>query len=433
MTTGLDAAELTRTWPYVTAAARAARRQIQHRDPNASVERIALIADGLYEANQRHKWPGPGPSDAGFARVVRELVKASRSRTPVETSDAKEAHRLIGTTMWVTSHVLARESRDHLLDLQYAHSHSATDSRTARIPRLTELKVQTFVGDVVGRATACEYLAESSLHDHPNGGDVWAVDLAGAVATWDQEVHRALLTIRSTSTLALVGRVESSMHSALAHVLTRATPDSAITPDTAARLAPTLRHVGDAWESLVQRVMDLSWGSEPVPRSLLRSADTLRDQFQNATIPGSTAAGRLTMAEAISSYLSSSVAISVAARELVHDGELRAPARAVNTILLEARQTSPGSFKNENLAALVSPRDLERGLSIPLPPAAQHFIATELNDVCIESMEALRRSVRLETTRTPEPTLDAPATEPPLASAHLPGLGISPRPLSPPI
>lgn len=433
MRVDLDVASFARSWPYVTAAARAASQKVEFDDPSLTIQRIALIGDGHHEANQRHAWPGPGNLDDDCARIVRKLLDVAASRTELQGPEGKEAHRLIVSTLWVVSHVLARESRDHLSDLRYTHTHTSHGRSSTRIPRPVEWQRQAFVSDTIGRATTCEYLAESALHDHPTGIDVWAGDLSHAVAAWDLEVHRALLTLRSTSTLALVGRVEASMHAGLGAVLAKAAPDSAIAPDTADRLVPVLGRVGDAWEAMVQRVFELSWGSDPVPQSLLRSADNLRDQFQNATIPGSTAASRVVMIEAISSYLSSSLASSVAARELLHDGELRAPARAINAILLRELDANPRAFRQEGVAALVAPRDLHRGVAVPIPKVIRDLIAPELSNVCVESVEALRRSVRLETAHFPKKSIDAPASELPLAANHLPGLGITPQPLVPPL
>jgi len=421
MNSTANAATLVRGFPYVTAAARDAHRALPATsDVGRHVERAALLGDGLHEANQRHGWPGPGAMDQGFREVVLLLREASTtSERPRTIDELSEAERLVGSCIWSAAHTVAEVSRDHLVELQ---------ATFARVPATPEMMLeQDLTRDSMGRVLATENLMINSLAGSGDVGRSEATSLSAAVAEWDIHAHRALLSNRSTSCLAIIARNESSVQRMFAAAMNQAASTGVVDPHTAARLAPTLSTLGDSWEDLTQRVRDLSWGAEPVPRAVITAADRLKGAFHSTDFQSSSEASREKILSALNSHLSSSFALAVAASELVRSGELEAPARAINRAILSAEE----SFDHSP----VSPAELLRGGSIPLPPEARRLLASPIEQIYRDSEEALNRGSGLDSIirhvgpRAPE--VKARAMRDPRPSA--PGLGLGPQPLAPPV
>ncbi len=251
-------AALVRTWPYVTAAARTAQAALAVPNIHRTIERVALIGDGLHEANQRHHWPGKGPLDSQLQRVARSLAADHRGGVRADTKHAEEASRLIAGTLWATAHLVARETRDHVADLQAAMRRGAEP--TVAIER-------DLARDAFGRVAATEQMTASAILDKPAHVGEPVRTLAGAVAEWDVQSHRALLTNRSTTALALVAQNEASIQRGFADAVATAQEAGVIDEQTLRRLAPVLTRLSAAWQDLADQVIDLNWGSEMVPRS----------------------------------------------------------------------------------------------------------------------------------------------------------------------
>lgn len=406
-------AALVRTWPYVTAAARTAQAAVAVPNVHRTIERVALIGDGLHEANQRHHWPGKGPLDSQLQRVARSLAAATDHRGGVraDRKHAEEASRLIAGTLWATAHLVARETRDHVVDLQ------AAMRRGAEPIVATE---RDLARDAFGRAAATEQMTASAILDKPAHVSEPVRTLAGAVADWDVQSHRALLTNRSTSALVLVAQNEASIQRGFANAVATAQEAGVIDEQTVRRLAPVLTRLSCAWQDLADQVIDLNWGSEMVPRSTLESAGQLRRQFVGLDLAGQDRASHAATLDTFSSHLSSSMALSVATRELLHDGQLRAPARAINRLLIE---NTPPELEKSRRAA-VSPVDLMRGTSISLPREARSFLQGHVDRVYFESEEAVRRGASLDALRRQDADRRPPGRRESAAPpAPLPGLG----------
>ena len=412
-----------RTWPYLTKAALEAYHAVpQPTDVGRHIERIALAGDGLHEANQRHRtWPGPGAADPAVAQVVYALAAAAQDGGGLRTaSQSKEAERLIGETLWMSANTAGEPLRDHLRDL----------GRTvARGPNEPAMRLDyRRAHDAFGRLTAAENMAASlvagrTIHPRASAGA-----LAEAVATWDVEAHRSLLTQRSTSTLALISRREAAVQKAFATAVGHASSVGAIDAHTAERIEPVLGSLTKAWTDLADRSHTLIWGPQIVPRSTVEAGAELGRAFKTITLEREEPHGQAAILSALNSHLASSVALAAAARELIHDRELIAPARAINAAVLKHNPTLRRTT--------VSPVDMLQGRSVSLPAEARDILQEPADAVYYESEEAMHRGAGLDSLhRQAEPAIPAnvPDTGPSRPVPPLPGLGINPQPLTPPL
>lgn len=374
-------AVLARTWPLITSTALAASRRIEIPDPSRVAERVALIGDGLHEANARKQWPGDGHPDPHLRLVVAALAATANNERPITDIEAQHAHRLIASTLWTTSHLLARDTRDHLVDLD------ATNRVTTSTFLLRE---RDLVRDVLERATAAEAVCSPVRISRDSEADGPGAQLAYAVADWDVQAHRALLTRRSTSTLALIAANEASVQRSFAQAVRTAGDFGVIDRATTERLTPVLASLENAWSSLAKRVIDLSWGSEMVPRETLIAADRLRGSFEATDSADLGKEDHARVVDALADQLASSLSLSTSTRALIDEGDLRAPARAINRVL----RSLPGF--TDNVEAVVSPEDLLQATSIPLPPAARSLLREGVDRVSLESGEAARRGAGLD-------------------------------------
>ncbi|KQY55723.1 hypothetical protein ASD11_14520 [Aeromicrobium sp. Root495] len=346
------------------------------------------------------------------------LKDISHQRGQIHTIDElNEAERHLAGVLWSAAHTVVECCRDHLADLRA----TLVDAP----PSIELMQEDRLIRDALGRAEAAENMAVGLVVQRPVDYRADIRTLSQAVAEWDVQAHRALLTNRSTSCLALIARHESLVQSGFAIAVGSAARNGAVDPHTASRLDPVLSQLSDSWEGVAQRVRDLSWGAEAVPRATLEAAHGLKRAFSLVVFEGP-ADRKGEALSALNSHLASSVALAAAARELVSGGELTAPARAVNRVLLEGAESSA-------MRSPVSPVDLLRGVSIAIPPEARGHLQGSVDDVFRQSMEAMHRASGLDGSR-----LDSVTAHPELGKAMhptdlaVPGTGREARPLSPP-
>lgn len=377
---GLEAGSLVRTWPGIVSAVRAASQSIPTDDLFRTIPRATLIGRGQHVANERHEWPAAGAPEPQFQKIGATLqAVASRRFDPVPLKQHGEAHDVLASILWVTSHTVARQCRDRLYDLRLD---------LTRSPSPEMLRENTLVDEAYARATSVEHISSLLHAKYPPGMAFEARKIVAAVADWDLEANTALLTNRSTSALTLIARNESSIQRGMGLALTKCVESGAVDPATGDRLLPTLHRLADAWEDLVVRTMELAWGTQDVSSQAIRAAERVRSAFENTNLHHMSGNSQLAVVDALNSHLSSSVGLSAAARELLHDGELRAPARAIHRMLNESNP-----YRKETP---VDPRDLMRGTSTPIPAEARDLLAKQVDAVCSESREALHRGASLD-------------------------------------
>jgi hypothetical protein len=90
----------------------------------------------------------------------------------------------------------------------------------------------------------------------------------------------------------------------------------------------------------------------------------------------------------LSGHLASAVTICAATRDLIAEGELRAPARAIARAV---REQWPHLDQ-----AVVDPRDIQRGVSVPLPDQARGLLAEPADRAFLAADEAVNRSAGLD-------------------------------------
>jgi hypothetical protein len=378
-----DAAGLVRAWPRLAQAAHTVARALPDDtgDEDRVLQRIGLDALSLAEVTSELRWPGNVPPDPALMRVaaVFEGVAAMAGTGSMLAGDVAEARRLILGSLWTTARLVGRATRDHSYDVGLDHQHlEGVRSRTARAAM-----------DLYRRFNAVEQLACLALRDTAPGKSENGPTsrLRQAIAIWDVEAHRALLTNRSTAALHVLAHQQAASVEAFRLFVDRATAGGVIDPLTHQRLMPVLADSSSSWGRLRDTAAEFCFGSTPLPESLLDAATDLRERFQDAVRPPGLGDRRETLA-ALSGHLASAVTICAATRDLIAAGELRAPARAIARAV---REQWPNLVE-----AVVDPRDIQRGASVPLPDQARSLLAEPAARAFIAADEAVNRGAGLD-------------------------------------
>lgn len=381
-TSEFDAAALVRTWPTLANAAAVAHRSLgtgTHR-LDLLVERIALDAESIGAPVERQQWPGFGKTDHALAQVAAALQKSTTVSAAVRPEDLAEANRLIVSTLWTTSQLVGRAARDHSVDLHM----DPRDSPPSQ-PELTSI-----LRDVYRRFSAVEQLAAGALANpgaRPGGPSNAGTELRRAVAVWDVEAHRALLGDKSTAVLHVLSHLQAESVKAFEGFVAQATESDVIDKVTAGRLTPILQDSSTTWERLRDASAELSFGSIPVPMSLITAGRQLSERFSDA-IHHSGPEDHAEILHALSGHLSSCVTISASACDLIETGELRAPARAINRMMIEQYP--------DRLAAPVDAVAIHRRQTLPLPPETRGVLADPARRAFLNADEALNRAAGLD-------------------------------------
>ena len=375
-----DAAALVRTWPQVTASALAAHRTLTPTGASEDriVERIALDARSLHEGFQRQPWPSEGGRDLALLQVAAAFDRATSDygQPALSKGDVDEAHHLITSSLWTTSQLIGRTVRDHVYDIiQDRNTYDPTRVQLARTAT-----------DIHRRFNAVEQLAAGALHGRASTvGDV-ASQLRHSVAIWDIQAHRALANNRSTTVLHVLAHLEATSAKNFQVFLDQARDRHLIDPFTVERLQPVLHDSASSWAELRDIAGEFSFASTRVPATFINAATDLRERFQD-TIHLASPDEHAPIFNALTSHLASAVTISAAARDLINDGELRAPARAIARVTKER----PGA-----IPAAVDPNAIYRGLTVPLPPEARRLLDEPMSRVLQDAHEALNRTATLD-------------------------------------
>lgn len=409
-----DAAELVRAWPRVAHAALAAQKTFASAgsDSDRLPYRVALTAESLARFVNTQVWPGPGPSDMALQQVTSAFKSCSdRTLTPLRPSEVSEAKWLITSALWTTSQLAARATRDFSADI-----HSGRQ-------RTDSIETASVATAMHYRFNAVEHLAAGELNSEPDlPAEGAGRQLGMAIATWDIEAHRALLTNPSTAVLHALSHLEAESAKAVQVFINRAVKQGIIDNVTAGRLAPVLRDSSASWETLRDATAQLSFADTAVPMKFIEAARSLQETFGDAARAPQVKDQPIIL-RAVSSHLGSSVTISATACDLITTGELRAPARAMARILAETP---------EYQGVIASPIDLaavHKGQSLPLHPDVRQLIEDPARRVLRNAHEAVERSSGLDAMyRVPaEPMNRSRSENPPTRPASDLGTGMPDR------
>lgn len=378
----LDAAALVRAWPHLAMSAHDAYVMLPPAKggDDRVAERIALDSSSLKEAAGHEVWPGGSTPDQALMQVAAGFKAATTTLTSdrVPASETTEARRLIISSLWTTSRLVGQATRDHGYNL-YLDDGPPADQR-ALVTQLTT--------DAHRRFNAIEQLAASSLRGEPQHGQRNpASQLRQAVATWDIEAHRALLNDRSTAVLHVLAHQEAASAKVFETFINRAAAAGVLDPVTQQRLQPVLADSSKSWTALRDTAAEFSFSSTVVPMSFIDAATNLRERFQDA-LRLSGPDGRSAVLGVVSSHLASAVTISATARDLISEGELRAPARAIARVISEQRP--------KIIESLVSVQDVRRGVSVRLPDEARQLLAGPATRAFHDADESLNRTAGLD-------------------------------------
>jgi len=412
----------TQTWPYLARIALQAARTLSL--PRVElIERIDLAAQSFRDKIERTDWPGQ-PNESALLQVAARLHATARQapKQPLSDAEKAEAERLILSSLWTTANVVSRSARDGLCELRFPASAdrgvaAGTGDRAGTLDRLKE----TYV-----RYNAIEQLALNGLRDAPQtGADSAVSSLKQAVARWDVEAHRGLMTHRSTAVLHVLSHQQAASAKALQVFLYAAKDAEAIDSLTLERLAPVLDRSVSAWLDLSNLAADLSFAATRVPVPLLDSATELRERLHEG-IASAHPAEHPEIFTALSAHLASSVSVAAATHDIISTGELRGPAGAV------ARQMA--EHYPERTGSLVDPRDVYRGRTIVLPREIRQVLDAPAWQCMAHANDALNRSSGLDPLHTQaarrrighEQVSAPPASEMPPPFPHRPPPSVSP-------
>lgn len=395
-----DAEALVRAWPQLATSAHAAHRKVGADTDRLSL-RLALDAQSLDSTVTQAPWPGPGTIDPDLVQISKTLRASTRDE--LDISERPEAQRLIASTLWTTSQLIARASSDRAWDLA-----TAPPSGMNRAQQRVAL-------DTSRRFAGIEMMARSALGAPVPRSTDPINDLRTAVARWDIEAHRALLTHRSSAVLHVVAHQEAATSKVAEAHIRHAADAEAIDAIDAARLHPVLGSLASSRTELRNQAAGYSFASTPVPTDLIQAATDLREELHDALRRNDPEAQRTTTA-ALTSHFATGVTMAASTRELIADGQLRGPARAVARYLAE--------HEPEAIESQVDPHDIMRGVTVPLPPAARRLLDQAAQRALADAHEALDRSAGVdgETLRTTKPpALDEKAPSRPQPMDHRAG------------
>ena len=394
-TSGLDAGELVRGWVLIAKAAHAAHDRLPAPDPTRTVERISLMSTAMASSEQSKLWPGNANPSPALEPVHTALAAATRATPPDSSADVETAQRLLTAVLWIGSELVSERARDHAFDLSFHRVADSTAEQAAARVASQRLK-------------AIETLALTGALRQDSPVDALAV----ALGRWDVLAHRALMSDRSTVTLHHVATLEVATFDSFRAATARAHALGVIDYLTADRMDPAIAGAASAWREVAKVAGDFSFGHALPSTDLLTVGDDVRSQFADLASPTARAED-IDIFESFTAHLATSMGLTAAARDLVDDRELMAPARAVN------RQLRDRVPRIGRLGSLVSATDLHQARAIVLPQPARGIIREPLELAYSASVEAIRRSAALDphlrtTARAGQAALNSPTKSTPI-------------------
>lgn len=393
-----DPASLVRAWPRLAIEVHRANRAIMGADPDAAslIDRIAIDAYAHLEEISRQPWPGPGPSDLHLeqaAHAVRRAGDHHLNAVPAPHSQ-DDTRQILAAVLWAAAHAIARSANEFATHLQRDHGHADPVQRDLVVATAFQTSRRF---QAVGQLAAVAAHGKQIRSPHNHATD----DLRRAIATWDIEAHRALLSVRSTAVVNVICAQQSVSLSASEILLARARSSEAVDPLIAARLAPALRESSQSWQEMHGLTAELATRDLPIPRQLVDAADVLQSSFEAAAVLTQPTEQRDAM-RVVPEHLASAVTIAASVRDLINDTELRAPAPAITQLLVDHRP--------HMIESPVNPVDVLTGNVISIPRQARNILAVPASGALLDASDALDCASDLATPRHPEtPRMNASA------------------------
>lgn len=157
---------------------------------------------------------------------------------------------------------------------------------------------------------------------------------------------------------------------------------------TAERIDPAIAGAASAWRDLERIASEFSFGQTAPEPDIIAAGEDVRLRFSSIASPASRAED-VDVLGTFTSHLATSMGLTAAARDLVDERELLAPARAINRLLRDVP-------RSEHLGSIVSAADIHQGRAISLPQPAREAISVPLNLAYRASAEAIRRSAAFD-------------------------------------
>ena len=406
----LDSAAMLRVWPELVQAGHELLNALPGSEPEAipgvSIrpdhvdplgERLHLMATALNDNLRRRAWPGDGPVDDRLLAIAGHLVRAHdlierRLRATGQPSsssmaDAAAARTRVLHTLYVTAHAVSLATRTETRDLQ-AGNHTAR-SRWAST-KLAALRLAAARIDRFEELAGAEvYRSFPAALDGQQRATTAPDRLRDAVAMWEVESHRALVSDPSLGNMVELTRVQSATI-ALSHLLLQGAADAGVIDALAYRtgLAPRLAEAASAWSDLHATVRDLTTaGNRNVARNLRVAGSELVQALTELALDGRSIANPATLTERVRSSdvpgtLVRALATHTDAARILLDAALdprtRLDARAAQRVITGLATSPQTSSPHE---PWVSPRDIAIGRGVPIPPPVRGALLREISAV----------------------------------------------------
>ena len=427
----LDTAAMLRVWPelvqagheFLAALPGPSSRRVPglagiQTPPDPVAERLHLMATALNDNLRPRPWPGAGPADETVLAMTSNLVRAHDLlerglRTTVPPSAAVQADAAAARTrvlhvLYVTAHVISLAAGADARALQA--SSRATQRRSA-VYKLSALKLvaarlDTFeqvVGAEVYRSFPGALVGERREEAAPDR-------LRRALATWEVEAHRALVSAPSLGNIAELTGVQSATI-ALSHVLLGASADAGVIDARAFRtgMAPRLAAAASAWGDLHAIARDLTaTGPREVSRELRVAGSELVQALADLALDGTKVASGATVTDRIHisdvpKTLVRALATHQDASQAVLDAALdpraRVSARAAQRVITNRASKSPESVSPRE--PWLSPGDIANGRQVKLPTPIRGALLQHI--AVVEKASALMATAAADLTRAAYP------------------------------
>lgn len=439
--TGDQAAGLVRGWPSVIRAADRLWRCLPGRrigvdDRDRPMERLVEHGAAAESSLAAGRWPEQGPIDRRLVRLadglreVEGLIRRYGAELPLHRVDVyrdlEAARTRVMHALYITAHAVSVSL--------HAHGRHCYDAARAegRTPPLVDRPSPYAIAPTTGwisRLAACEnagraYLrgANGRLFDGVSGeARSPACDdnrLGRALAGWDIQSHRSILSDPSPAHLLLVTRTQALIFGAGLLLVEAAGHRGIIEPSE--RFTTAVTEAGRAWNNLAGRWNDLALPDARLDPPLIRAAAEVRAALRvlthdTATIAATEAiASRPGIEQAVEATLrafETAAELAQVVAEKADSSTLAGPARALSLRAhndIEAGLATPhpdGDF------VWVSPDDILAQRVVPLPsPVAEALRAASKAAVTASGDAAAAAAVQVNTSSGSSVLTESPTT-----------------------
>lgn len=409
------AGDLWRALPQATPPMARADRQPRRPGDDVMMGRLQEMSTALHRSLRGQPWPGAGPAGEQLAIMAENLGRAAELVQRAEPASPDRADTLadLGAAkarlmhaLYLGSHGVAVALDNQIGDLQLkADVHQTRLWRAhLKVAKATRVRIGAFeqlAGGYVGQAYPHALDGEHRDPASPSR-------LAQALASWDIQAHRALVSDPGPGTLARVARTQTLIADHGHAVLDAGVRTGQLRLDQyRTRLGPALDAAQDSWRRTAQRWNQLTAPSQRhlAPATNLAAGEVraafLKLDFDRTGPASPTVMAARTdltvAAQAVQQALSSSVEIAHLMRELVDDPQLRGAARTLNAMagaLAEVIDKDAGT--SGPTAAWVSPRDITANRPTALPELVRDACRKDLETTIDSARDAMDAAAILD-------------------------------------